>query len=70
MPRGHMISALLWLFDGKTGESDKVSHNMTQIASVLAVDTFFLSAYGLEYLGREGGGLYARQKYLCRNLSQ
>ena len=41
---------------------------MAQIASVLSVGTV-LSAYGLYFLGREGG-LHVRQKYLRRSLSQ
>ena len=55
---------------GKIREkSDKVSHNMTQIASVLAVTTTFISLWTLISRQRRGG-LYVRQKYLCRNLSR
>ena len=41
---------------------------MTQIASLIAVATVLLT-YGLHFTVGEGGGLYARQNYLCRNLS-
>ena len=44
---------------------------MTQIASVLAVATV-LSAYGLKYLGREGGLIHETKMpmHACRNLSK
>ena len=41
---------------------------MAQIASVLAVATVFISLW--TRISRQRRGLYARQKYLCRNLSQ
>ena len=70
MPCGRTISVLslaVWL--AKFEKNDKVRHNMTQIASFLAVATVLLT-YGLHFTVREGG-LYARHKYmyLCRNLS-
>ena len=49
---------------GKTRENDEVRHNMTQIASLLAVATICLG-YGLYYLHftvREGGGAYTRDR--------
>ena len=42
---------------------------MAQIASVLAVATVFISLWTLISRQRREG-LYVRQKYLCRNLSQ
>ena len=41
---------------------------MTQIASLLAVATVFVDLWAPFY-SQGGGGLYVRQKYLCRNLS-
>ena len=42
MPRGRAISALsLVLWWAKLEKNDKVRHNMTQIASLVAVDTVF-----------------------------
>ena len=45
---------------------------MTQMASLLAVATVFVAFWTLNIyiLQSEQGGLYARQNYLCRNLSQ
>ena len=40
---------------------------MTQIASLLAVATVFVDLWAPFYSQGGGGGLYARQKYLCRN---
>ena len=43
---------------------------MTQIASLLAVATVFIGLWTLIstfYCQGGGGGLYARQNYLCRN---
>ena len=60
MSCGHTILALslavsltyhLIILMGKTQENDKMRHNMTQIASVLAV---FILISGLQYLLREG----------------
>ena len=42
---------------------------MTQIASLLAVATVFIDLRTPFYSQGGGGGLYARQNYLCRNLS-
>ena len=53
---------------GKTRENDKVRHIMIQIASLLAVATVFVDLWTPFYSQGEGG-LYARQNYLCRNLS-
>ena len=69
MPRGRAISVLshaVWW--AKLEKNDKVRHNMTQIASLLAVATVFVDLWAPFY-SQGGGGLYARQKYLCRNLS-
>ena len=52
----------LWLFSGQN--SDKASHNMTQIASVLSVAIVFIDLWTSKYLGREGGGSSTSQKYL------
>ena len=41
---------------------------MTQIASLLAVATVFVDLWAPFY-SQGGGGLYARQNYLCKNLS-
>ena len=41
----------------------------TQISSVLAVATVFISLWTRISLAKKGD-LYVRQKYLCRNLSQ
>ena len=69
MPRGRAISALsLAVWWAKLEKNDKVRHNMTQIASLLAVATVFVDLWAPFY-SQGGGGLYARQKYLCRNLS-
>jgi hypothetical protein len=46
---------------------------MTQMASLLAVATVFVALWTLNnYIlqSEQGGGLYPRQNYLCRNLSQ
>ena len=65
MSRGRAISVLsLAVWWAKLEKNDKVRHNMTQIASLLAVATVFVDLWAPFY-----GGLYARQKYLCRNLS-
>ena len=42
---------------------------MTQIASLLAVAAVFVDLWTPFYRQSGRGGLYARQKYLCRNLS-
>ena len=47
---------------------------MAQMASLLVVATVFVALWTLNiYIlqsERGGGGLYTRQNYLCRNLSQ
>ena len=46
---------------------------MAQMASLLVVATVFVSLWTLNiYIlqSERGGGLYTRQNYLCRNLSQ
>ena len=60
-----VLSLAVWL--AKLEKNDKVRHNMTQIASLLAVATVFVDLWAPFY--SQGGGLYARLKYLCRNLS-
>ena len=55
MPRGHVIYVLslaVWL--AKLEKNDKVRHNMTQIASLLAVATVFIGLWTL-FTVREGG---------------
>ena len=43
---------------------------MTQIASLLAVATVFIGLWTLLYTFYcQGGSLYTRQNYLCRNLA-
>ena len=62
MPRGRVINALsLAVWWAKLEKNDKVRHIMTQIASLLAVATVFLT-YGLHFTVREGGGAYTRDK--------
>ena len=61
MPHGHAISALsLAVWWAKLEKSDKISHNMTQIASVLAVATAFI---GL--ISRQRRGAYTRDENTC-----
>jgi hypothetical protein len=45
---------------------------MSQMANLLAVATVFVALWSLNIyiLQSEQGGLYTRQNYLCRNLSQ
>ena len=46
---------------------------MAQMASLLVVATVFVALWTLNiyiFTVRAGGGLYTRQNYLCRNLSQ
>ena len=46
---------------------------MAQMASLLVVATVFIALWTLNiYIlqSERGGGLYTRQNYLCRNLSQ
>ena len=71
MPRGCAISVFfLAVWWAKLKKNDKIRHNMTQIASLLAVATVFVDLWAPFYSQvAEGGGLYARQKYPCRNLS-
>ena len=70
MPRGRAISVLsLAVWWAKLEKNDKVRHMMTQIASLLAVATVFIDLWTPFYSQGGGGGLYARQNYLCRNLS-
>ena len=53
----------------KLEKNNKVRHNMTQIACLLAVATVFAWFLGSNiYILQSEGGLYARQNYLCRNL--
>ena len=66
MRRGRAISALS--LAAKLEKSDKVNHNMTEIASVLAVATIFISLWTL--ISRQRSGVICETKYLCRNLSQ
>ena len=61
MPHGRAISALsLAVWWEKLEKSDKVSHNMTQIASVLAVATVFISLWTL--ISRQRMGTYMQGK--------
>ena len=60
MPRGHTISVLsLDVWWPQLEKNDKVRHNMTQIASLLAVATVFVDLYGLHFTVR---GAYMRDK--------
>ena len=64
MPRGRAIFVLsLAVWWAKLEKNDKVRHNMTQIASLLAVATVFvdLCQNWLHFTVREGGA-YTRDK--------
>ena len=66
MPRGRAISLAVWW--AKLEKNDKVTHNMTQIASLLAVATVFVDLWAPFY--SQGGGLICETKVpICRNLS-
>ena len=71
MPRGRAISVLsLAVWWAKLEKNDKVRHDMTQIASLLAVAAVFFVDLWAPFYSQGGGAYsYARQKYLCRNLS-
>ena len=61
MPRGRAISTLsLAVWWEKFEKNDKVRHNMTQIASLLAVATVFVDLWAPFY--SQGGGAYTRDK--------
>ena len=73
MSRGSAISVLsLAVWWVKLKKNDKVRHIiiiiMTQIARLLAVATVFIDLW-TPFYSQGGRGLYARQNYLCRNLS-
>ena len=51
MPHGRYLCTVWW---AKLEKNDKVRHNMTQIASLLAIATVLLT-YGLHFIVREGG---------------
>ena len=62
MPRGRAISVLfLAVWWAKLEKNNKVRHNVTQIASLLAVATVLLT-YGLHFTVREGWGAYTQDK--------
>ena len=61
MPRGRAISVLsLAVWWAKLEKNDKVRHNMTQIASLLAVAAVFVDLWTSFY--SQGGGAYTRDK--------
>ena len=63
MPRGRAISALsLAVWWAKLEKNDKVRHNMTQIASLLAVATVFVDLCAPFYSQGGGGGLIHRRR--------
>ena len=64
MPRGRAISVLsLAVWWAKLEKNNKVRHNMTQIASLLAVATVFIDLWTLFY--SQGRGAYTRDKNTC-----
>ena len=68
MPRGRAISVLslaVWL--AKLEKNDKVRHNMTQIASLLAVATVFVDLWAPFY-SQGGGGLIRETKVPMQEL--
>ena len=61
MPRGRAIFVLsLAVWWAKLEKNDKVGHNMTQIASLLAVATVFVDLRAPFY--SQGGGAYTQNK--------
>ena len=66
-PRGCVISALsLAVWWAKFEKNDKVRHNMTQIASFLAVATVFIDLWSPFY--SQGGGLMCETKLPMQEL--
>ena len=68
MPRGRAISVLshaVWW--AKLEKNDKVRHNMTQIASLLAVATVFVDLWAPFY-SQGGGGLIRETKVPMQEL--
>ena len=64
MPRGRAISLTVrW---AKLEKNDKVRHNMTQIASLLAVATVFVEIWAPFY--SQGGGLIRETKVPMQEL--
>ena len=69
MPRGRAISVLsisLAVWWAKLEKNDKVRHNMTQIASLLAVATVFIDLWTPFY--SQGGGLIRETKLPMQEL--
>ena len=67
MPCGRAISALsLAVWWAKLEKNDKVRHNMTQIASLLAVATVFVDLWAPFY--SQGGGLIRETKVPMQEL--
>ena len=68
MPRGRAISVLsLAVWWAKLEKNDKVRHNMTQIASLLAVATVFVDLWAPFY-SQGGGGLIREIKVPMQEL--
>ena len=67
MPRGRAISVLsLAVWRAKLEKNDKVRHNITQIASLLAVATVFIDLWTPFY--SQGGGLIRETKLPMQEL--
>ena len=63
MPRGRAMCVLsLTVWWANLEKNDKVRHDMTQMASLLAVATVFIDLWSPFYSQGGGGGAYKRDK--------